>query len=343
MRKSFGAFASLVVTLMLAAAPPERALGQTSAATTPATPVSLEGVTTVEFHSPAVDRTMKYNIVLPYGYDEPGSTVRYPVLYLLHGVSQNYTVWARQGVPFYADMYNLIVVMPDGGNSWYVNWAESDAGQKNDWEDHIVRDVVGHVDANYRTIARREGRALTGLSMGGYGSVTMGLRNPDLFVSIGTTSGALEHARTAARRLRGELPPSEPDERTPEEEARRRAPNPAIGIAGFSSQEERTPRGREFVTAEQADAYDPFTLIRQVPRDLVPHVYIDCGTEDRLIEGARELAHILMEMDLPFDYMQMAGAHNGAYWTQSIGRILGVQYEVMRRALGERPVAVRGG
>ncbi len=308
-----------------------------------ALPVLGQDVTTVEFYSPAVDRTMKYNIVLPVGYDDEVSSVRYPVLYLLHGLSQNYTAWARQGVPFYAEMYNLIVVMPDGGNSWYVNWAESEGGQTNDWEDYIVRDVVGHVDANYRTIAEREGRALTGLSMGGYGSITMGLRNPDLFVSIGTTSGALEHARTAASRLRGELPPSEPNERTPEEEARRRAPNPAIGIPGFSSQVERTPLGREFVTAEQGDAYDPFVLIRRVPREQVPHIYIDCGTEDRLIGGARELAHVLMEMDLRFDFMQMPGAHNGAYWTQSIGRIMGVQYEVMRRALGERPVAVRAG
>jgi S-formylglutathione hydrolase FrmB len=297
------------------------------------TPATQSAVTTVEFHSPAVDRTMKYNIVLPYGYED--SDVRYPVLYLLHGLTQNYTVWANQGVPFYADMYSVIVVMPDGGNSWYVNYAESAGGQKNDWEDHIVRDVVGHVDANYRTIARREGRALTGLSMGGYGAITMGLRNPEMFVSIGTTSGALEYGRDAAADLRG----GEPRERR----QRSAEPNPAIGIEGFSSQDERTPLGRDFVTAEQADAYDPFMLIDQVPPERVPHIYIDCGTEDGLIDGARELAGVLMEKGLPFDYMQMSGRHNGAYWTQSIGRILPVQYEVMRRALGERPVAVRVG
>jgi len=327
------AFLLALLAALLSSTPPP-VLGQT--------PLSLEGVTTVEFYSAAVDRTMRYNVVLPYGYGEPGSTARYPVLYLLHGIEQNYSMWARMAVPFYADMYNLIVVMPDGGNSWYVNWAESEAGQKNDWEDHIVRDVVGHVDATYRTIARREGRALTGLSMGGYGSITLGLRNPELFVSVGTTSGALEHARVIARRMRDGLPPSGSNEGTPEEEARRRVPNPAIGVPGFSSQEERTPRGREFVTAEQADAHDPFTLIRRVPRAQVPHIYIDCGIDDALIRGARELAGILMEMDLPFDYMQMQGEHNGAYWTQSVGRIISVQYEVMRRALGERPVAIRG-
>ncbi len=295
-------------------------------------PASQESVRTVEFYSPAVDRTMKYNIVLPYGYED--SDVSYPVLYLMHGVTQNYTVWGRMAVPFYADMYSLIVVMPDGGNSWYVNWAESEGGQKNDWEDHIVEDVVGQVDANFRTIPRREGRALTGLSMGGYGAITLGLRNPEMFVSIGSTSGALEHGRQAAARLRAGEPPRARRERSSE-------PNPAIGIAGFSSQAERTPLGREFATPEQADAYDPFVLIERVPAAQVPHIYLDSGTEDRLIDGARELAAVLMQKDLPFDYMQMAGRHNGAYWIQSIGRIIPVQYQVMRTALGERPVGRR--
>ena len=93
--------------------------------------------------------------------------------------------------------------MPDVGNSWYVNWAENEDGQSNNWEDHVIRDVVSHVDWNFRTIARREGRAMTGLSMGGFGAITMGLRNPGMFISIGSTSGALEFGRQAAARMRG--------------------------------------------------------------------------------------------------------------------------------------------
>jgi hypothetical protein len=156
-----------------------------------------------------------------------------------------------------------------------------------------------------------------------------------MFVSIGTTSGALEYGRDAAARIRA-------GERAVQRE-RSSTPDPRIGIPGFSSQTERTPLGRDFATAEQADAYDPFVLIERVPPDQVPHIYIDCGIEDGLIDGARELAGILMQKNLPFDYMQAAGRHNGEYWTRSIGRIIGVQYEVMRRALGERPVAVRLG
>jgi S-formylglutathione hydrolase FrmB len=299
---------------------------------------------TVEFSSPAVGRTMKYNILLPKDYDS--STTRYPVLYLMHGLSQNYTAWGlSNGTPFYAGLYDdLIVVMPDGGNSWYVNWAVNEGGQVNNWEDHIIKDVIGHVDWNYRTIARREGRAIAGLSMGGYGSLTLGLRHPELFISIGSTSGALEHGRQAANRLRGTAPRpgAQPqrqqtaEERAAAEEARRR-PNPLIGIPGFSSQEERTPKGQEFAKAEDADAYDPFKLIHLVPKEKLPHIYIDCGTEDRLIAGARELAGILFEKNIPFDYMQMPGAHNSAYWIQSVGHIMAAQYEVMQRALGQRP------
>ena len=309
-----------------------------------ATPVLSQNLElgTVEFFSPAVDRTMKYNILLPRGYE--ASSQRYPVLYLLHGLTQNYTAWGlANGSPFYAGLYDdLIVVMPDVGNSWYVNWADNEGGQQNNWEDHIIQDVVSHVDWNFRTIARREGRAITGLSMGGYGAITLGLRHPEMFISIGSTSGALEHGRHAARRLRGEA-----DSRRPRREfsaaeqaeraARRRRPNPLIGIPGFSSQEERSPLGREFVTAEDADAYDPFVLIDQVSEELLPHIYLDCGTEDRLIAGARELATILVQKDIPFDYMQMPGAHNASYWIQSVGRIMAVQYEVMQRALGQRP------
>jgi S-formylglutathione hydrolase FrmB len=303
----------------------------------------------VEFFSPAVNRTMKYNILLPSDY--ASSTRRYPVLYLLHGLTQNYTAWGlSNGAPFYAGLYDdLIVVMPDGGNSWYVNWAASEGGQKNNWEDHIVQDVVGHVDWTFRTIARREGRAINGLSMGGSGALTLGLRHPDMFISIGTTSGALEHARQAAARLRGEAPPPRPPQPTPTPEqqaaaeARRRQPNPLIGIEGFSSQEERSPKGQEFVKAEDADAYDPFKLIHQVPKEKLPHIYIDCGTEDRLIAGATAFAEILLAKGIPFDYMQMPGAHNAVYWIQSIGHIMAVQYEVMQRALGQRPFGRRPG
>ena len=72
-------------------------------------------------------------------------------------------------------------------------------GQKNAWEDYIVKDLIGHVDGTYRTIAKREGRAINGLSMGGYGALMLGLRHPDMFCSIGSHSGALAFAERGER------------------------------------------------------------------------------------------------------------------------------------------------
>lgn len=303
---------------------------------------------TVSFDSPAVGRTMKFNILLPAGYAD--TTERYAVLYLLHGVGDNYTNWTEKNhAPFYAgQVENLIVVMPDAGNSWYINWSDTQDGNKHNWEDYLTQDLIGYVDTHYRTIARRAGRALSGLSMGGYGALTLGLRHPDLFVSIGSTSGYLDYGRAAASSLRRgpTLAPRKRSRSTSLKsslDSARYQPDPAIGIEGFSSMAERTPQGIAFATPEQADEHDPFHLVGVVPEDQMPHIYLDCGTEDVLIGFAREFAGILIEKGAPFNYMQMPGRHDSDYWTRSVGHMMAIQYEVMQRALGQRPPFDVGG
>jgi putative tributyrin esterase len=154
---------------------------------------------TIEYDSPSVGRTLKCTIILPVDYETSGR--RYPVLYLLHGYSGDYTSWSRHGVEHAAEPYSWIVVLPDGGNSWFVNWAASEHGEKNDWEDAIIKDLIGYVDGHFRTVAARQGRAINGLSMGGYGALALGLRHPEMFCSVGSHSGAIEMARSCARQL----------------------------------------------------------------------------------------------------------------------------------------------
>ncbi|HMC89118.1 MAG TPA: DUF4965 domain-containing protein, partial [Gemmataceae bacterium] len=281
-------------------------------------------VKTVEFDSKSVGRKMKYNIILPARYEQ--SSDRYPVLYLLHGFSSNYTAWARMGVPEYARPFDLIVVMPDVGNSWYVNWANSDDGQMNQWEDFIIKDLIGHVDATYRTIARREGRAINGLSMGGYGGLTLGLRHPDLFCSIGSHSGAIAFAKSYAEQIKTGRPqrPRRPPSTTPD---------PRIGVEGFSSQAERSPKGKIFTTAGECAAYDPFQLVLQVPREKLPHIYLDCGTEDRLVKSAEDFARLLMAHKIPFVYGEAGGGHVAAYWRREVGVSMAAQFAVIERSL----------
>jgi putative tributyrin esterase len=297
--------------------------------TTLAQPDSAALVKTIEFEAKSVGRKMKYNIALPERYETTQD--RYPVLYLLHGLTSNYTAWAHLGAPKYARAYDLIVVMPDVGNSWYANWAESEEGQKNDWEDFIINDLVGHVDATFRTIATREGRAINGLSMGGYGGLMLGLKHPDMFCSIGSHSGAIGFAKGVSERLRaGGDQARFGGNRTPSD-----TPNPAIGIDGFSSQAERTPKGKLFKTPEQADAYDVFKLVLAVPKEKLPHIYIDCGTDDRLLKGNQDFVKLLMDNKIPFTYAESPGAHAPAYWSREVGHSMAVQYHIIKRNLSK--------
>jgi putative tributyrin esterase len=250
------------------------------------------------------------------------------VLYLLHGLTSNYTHWALMGVPEYAARYDMIVVMPDVGNSWYVNWAENLEGQKNNWEDYIIKDVIGHVDKNYKTIAKREGRAINGLSMGGYGAFVIGLRHPEMFCSVGSHSGALSYVNRYRERI----------ESGSTETGRRRRPlsekaPKSIGIEGFSSQLDRTPKGKPFTTVAQCDSYDPYKLVLEIPREQLPHLHIDCGTEDGLIRSARAMQTLLTENTIPFSYAESSGAHLPAYWTREVAHSMAVQYNVIQRNL----------
>ncbi len=294
-------------------------------------------VKTVEFKSDSVGRKLKFNIILPAKY-ETSPEQRFAVLYLLHGYSGNYTHWAAMGVPKYAPKYDLIVVMPDAGNSWYVNWAKSEDGQKNDWEDSIIKDMIGHVDANYRTISRREGRAINGLSMGGYGGLMLGLRHPEMFCSIGSHSGAIGIAKQQAEVIKsGKEMPKKINLKPPTKDI-----DPKIGIDGFSSQFERTPKGKAFTTAEECAAHDPFQLVLNIPRDKMPHIYLDCGTEDPLLADNQAFAKLLIDKSIHCTISLAPGGHNSAFWTRQVGYSMASQNAAIQRELGAEK-AKKGG
>lgn len=286
----------------------------------------------VTFAAPSVGREMKYMAILPENYDDTDGF--YPVLYLLHGFSQNYTVWPRMGVPEYTETLDLIVVMPDGGNSWFINWADSVGDQKNNWEDYIVKDLIAHVDATFRTIPRREGRAINGLSMGGYGALTIGLRNPETFIAIGSHSGALTYARNAQETLEAGEDPLYRREPPPESnDPRERNIPEGIAIPGFTTQAERYPLGAPFLTVEQCTAHDPYALIFETPREKLPHIYIDCGLSDGLITESVELMQLMLANGIQFTYGQGPGEHRPSYWTRAVGQSIGVQFSIMQRAI----------
>src|SRR6266446_9713009 len=118
-------------------------------------------VETVQFQSKLVNATLPYNVVLPPDY-RTSSTTRYPVLYLLHGLGGHYSDWlTRTNVADYAAQYRMIVVMPEGNDSWYVDGA---AGSNDKYESYILKELMPDVDRHYRTLQSRYGRAIAGLS-----------------------------------------------------------------------------------------------------------------------------------------------------------------------------------
>jgi S-formylglutathione hydrolase FrmB len=130
-------------------------------------------------------------VTLPTEYD--GST-RYPVNYSLHG-GGDYpnSVWQKEIVEQATADAPLITVTPNGGGrGWYTNWVNSGSLGAQNWETFHLDQVVPFIDANLATIASKEGRAISGHSMGGFGALRYAEQRPDLFDYVGTFSGGLD-------------------------------------------------------------------------------------------------------------------------------------------------------
>ena len=147
------------------------------------------------FRTPMLRGDTRIRILLPLGYSRD-SQARFPVLYLLHGGADDYTSWTRAGKGDAQRLtagLPLIVVMPDGGRAgWYTDWFNNGAGGPPRWETYDIGQLIPWIDRNYRTIAGREGRAIAGVSMGGFGAMSYAAQYPDMFIAAAAFSGAVD-------------------------------------------------------------------------------------------------------------------------------------------------------
>jgi S-formylglutathione hydrolase FrmB len=146
-------------------------------------------VDTVITYSPSMKKNIKAVVVVPDNYKASNSNL--PVTYLLHGYSGNFADWVTQAKGFEkaADQYQMIIVCPNGNNSWY--W-DSPVDSTYRYETYVASELVSWVDSHYRTIKSRTGRAITGLSMGGHGGMYLGLKHQDVFGAAGSMSGGVD-------------------------------------------------------------------------------------------------------------------------------------------------------
>jgi S-formylglutathione hydrolase FrmB len=169
--------------------------GITVGATRWITPRTLEvDISTPLIDPSAVNGPHRIRITFPNDYNQ-NPTTRYPVVYLLHGgAGGNSAQWTSGGGATEAitDGRPVIAVMPDGGKvGWFTNWVDQSRG-KQAWRDFYIDEVIPWVDDNFRTVAAKNGRAIGGLSMGGYGAVRLAQDRPDLFASVASFSGAVD-------------------------------------------------------------------------------------------------------------------------------------------------------
>ena len=233
----------------------------------------------VSFFGDSIGKQTSMTVILPQDSKAEGP---YPVLYLLHGLSDDDTIWERRtSIERYVASMPLIVVMPDGGRGFYT-----DAVQGPAYESHIMKDVVGFTERFFPALRERKGRCLGGLSMGGFGSMKLALKYPDQFCSVAAHSSAFDVRRRV-----------EQHERSKE----------------FRLIFGEHPEGKD---------NDPFHLARAIDHSKLPAIRFDCGTEDGLIEENRAFHKHLETLGIPHEYEEFPGTHNWAFWDEHVQQAL---------------------
>lgn len=238
-------------------------------------------IDTLGVFSRAMQREIPCVVISP---DKAASTQHLPVVYLLHGYGGSHRTWI-QAFPFIrelSDRYGMILVCPNGSNSWYF---DSPLDPSLRYETFITQELIPHIDRHYPTLTSREGRAIMGLSMGGHGALYLTLRHPDLFGAAGSMSGGVD-------------------------------------IRPFPLNWEIAKTLGDYAThPENWEHNTVINLLHLVGRD-VPALTIDCGTEDFFYEVNEQLHRELLYRRIPHEYTTRPGAHNYKYWSVSLPRKL---------------------
>lgn len=231
----------------------------------------------VKVYSDAMKKDVMVSVITPDSYD---GTKVYPVVYLLHGYSDNHTKWATDGhVGRLADQYDVMVVMPDGGfSSWYF---DSPIMPEYKYETFVSNELIAYVDANFKTIADRGARAITGNSMGGHGAMYLTIRHQDVFANVGSLSGGVD----------------------------------------FRPFPEKWHISQRLGTIQEyPENWENNTVINMThliqPESL--NIIFDCGSEDFFYEVNCNLHKKLLEENIPHEFHSRPGKHNWPYWFNAI-------------------------
>ena len=235
----------------------------------------------VKVHSASMNKDIEAAIMLPTSY-AGGVERNYPVIYFLDGHSGD---GKRLFYDFYkdelmkqSDQFNVIMVAVGGVNTWYF---DSPVNPEVKWQQFLIKELIPFVDASYRTIAKREGRAITGLSMGGHGSFYTAFRHPQFFIAAGSTSGGVDFRPW-------------PDN---------------WDIAAML--------GKKTEHEKNWDSNVVINNLNALPKTKMA-IYFDCGINDFFLEVNRALDKKMTDMKIVHSYEEFPGGHTQDYWGRSL-------------------------
>ena len=247
--------------------------------------------------SAVLNRSVKYTVYLPADYDRSERT--YPVVYLLHGYSDDHTGWLQFGeINHYADQAiadgsipPMIIVMPNGDSSFYINSYDG----KENYEDFFIKEFMPAVEKTFRIKADRKYRGIAGLSMGGYGSLIYSLKYPDLFAAAAPLSAAVfdDDALVTTPDNRYEVTFGQLFGR---------------GLKG-KDRLNKTWYDNSILKIVETKSADDLKKVRY---------WIDCGDDDFLTKGNCLLHILLTDKRIPHEYRVRDGAHTWTYWRTGI-------------------------
>lgn len=236
-------------------------------------------IDTVVVESKSMHKAVSNLVITPDSYNSKKEG--FPVLYLLHGVDGDYLNWINRvpNIREYADMYNVIIVCPDGGSSsWYF---DSIIDEKSQYETYIAKELIVAIDKKYNTIQDRKGRAITGLSMGGHGAFYLSFKHQDIWGAAGSMSGGLDF-RAFPKNW-----------------------NISKRLGGFEENKD---------IWEQNTVVNMIYLLNGDHLKLI----FDCGIDDFFYDANISLHKKLTDKNIPHDYIERPGNHNWEYWANAI-------------------------
>lgn len=257
----------------------------------------------LKFDSKKLGKEVAYSIYLPDDYNT--SQRNYPVLYLLHGYTDDETMWIQTGeVKEIADKAidsgdatPMIIVMPNAWDTWYVNQYDG----KEPYEDMFFEELIPYIEKTYRAHSKQEFRAIAGLSMGGYGSFLYSLHHPDMFSACAPLSAAIFDDNVM--------------------EQRQAKSHKDLFARLFGS-------GLDYWHQNSV-----LKMLSELDKEKLPRIryYIDCGDRDGLLEGNFQAHKIMQEKGMKHEFRVRGGGHNWQYWRTALPEVLGFVSGAFRR------------